>query len=194
MVCPRTSKSTHILIISRKPVVNPRRHNHQIALLQPQPHPRIVLTPHIKVSAASQNVPNLLVLVQVLVEESFDLLLVTGEEGRRNLNLVAVLVAALGGDLVHAVQVVREEVVGYADGGEVGGVDRAAGVVGEALIAFEVVKPVGFHFGECVLGIGKVGWLFKWLSHRKGNCREWETFVEADHQHVIAWILHVRSC
>jgi hypothetical protein len=116
-------------------MVNPRRHNHEIALLQPQSNPRIILAPHIKVPSTAQNISNLLIFVQVLVEEGLDFLLVAGQEVGGNLDLVAVLVVALGGDFVDGLEVVGEVVVGDTEGGEVGWVDGAAGVVGEALVA-----------------------------------------------------------
>jgi hypothetical protein len=128
-------------------MINPRRHNHQIALLQPQPNPRIVLAPHIKIPATPQDIPYLLVFVQVLVEESLDFFFVTGQEVRGDFDLVAVLVVALGGDFVDGLEIVREVVVGYAEGGEVGWVDGAAGVVGEALVALRLVSGVGFDGG-----------------------------------------------
>jgi hypothetical protein len=164
-------RQTHVLVIRSKPMIDPRRHNHQITLLQPQPHPRVVLAPHIEVTPTAQNVPNLLILMKVLVEESLHLFFVAGEEVGGDFDFVAVLVVALGGDFVHALEVIREVVVGYAEGGEVGWVDGAAGVVGEALVALlvvvkmlvgvtgevvggsaylEVVEPVCFHLGGLV--------------------------------------------
>jgi hypothetical protein len=148
-------------------VVDARRHNHKITLLEPQAHPVVVLAPNIEVSSTSQNVADLLVLVQVLVEEGLHLLLVAGEQLGRNLNLVAVLVVALGSDLVDAVQVVGEVVVCYAESGKVFWVHWASRVMREALVALlrlvlvnreiallgwrgymyrQVVEPVGFHF------------------------------------------------
>ena len=123
-------------------MVNPRRHNHKIALLQPQSNPRIILTPHIKVTPATQDISNLLIFVQVLVEEGLDFLLVAGQEVGGNLDLVAVLVVALGGDFVDGLEVVGEVVVGDTEGGEVGWVDGAAGVVGEALVALRCEEGV----------------------------------------------------
>ena len=119
-------------------MVNPRRHNHKIALLQPQSNPRIILTPHIKVTPATQDISNLLIFVQVLVEEGLDFLLVAGQEVGGNLDLVAVLVVALGGDFVDGLEVIGEVVVGDTESGEVGWVDGAAGVVGEALVALRL--------------------------------------------------------
>lgn len=157
---------THVLLIRRKSMINPRGHDHQIALLQPNADPIVLLAADIKKSAARQDVADLLVLVQVLVEEILDFLLVARQQRGRDLDLVAVLVRALRRDLVDGRQVVREVVVRDAEGGEVGWVDGAAGVVGEALVALrrvlvncasgglavvwraygEVVEPVGLHF------------------------------------------------
>lgn len=130
-------------------MINPRGHNHQIALLQPQPNPSIVLAPDIKVPPTGENVSNLLVLVQVLVEEGLDFLLVARQQVGGDFDLVAVLVGALGGDLVDGVEVVREVIVGYAEGGEVGWVDGAAGVVREALVALVVVVVSRVDGGRC---------------------------------------------
>jgi hypothetical protein len=70
------SKQPHrlriILLVRRKPMVDPRRHDHQIELLELDPDPVIVLAAHIEVAAAVENVPNLLVFVQVLGEEGAD--------------------------------------------------------------------------------------------------------------------------
>ena len=155
-------------------MVNARRHDHKITLLEPQAHRIVVLAPDIKVSSTSQNVADLLVLVQVLVEEGLHLLLVARKQLGGNLNLVAVLVVALGSDLVDAVQVVGEVVVFYAERGEVFWVHWASGVVREALVALlrvvlvkceiallgwrgckyrQVVEPVGFHF-DVYVGLG----------------------------------------
>lgn len=91
---------TYILLISSKPMINPRWHNHQIPLLQPNPHPLVPLTPHIKVSSPIQDIPDLLILVQVLVEEILDLLLVVGQSGWGDFDGVAVLVVSVFGDAV----------------------------------------------------------------------------------------------
>jgi hypothetical protein len=92
-------------------MVNSRRHNHQIALLQPYPDPLVALVPHIEVSSASQNVPNLLIFVQMLVEESLHFLFVAWEGRWRDLDGVAVLVLAFGGDGIDGGLIVGEEVV-----------------------------------------------------------------------------------
>jgi len=128
-------------------MVNPRRHNHQIALLQPQPHPLIALAPHVEIPAARQDVADLLILVQVFVEEGLDFFLVPGQQVGGDFDFVAVFVGALARDFVDRVQVVREVVVGHAEGGEVGWVDGAAGVVGEALVALVVGGVSGVGVG-----------------------------------------------
>jgi hypothetical protein len=87
-------------------MINPRRHNHQIALLQPNPHPIIALRPHIKIPTAVQNIPYLFILVQVLVEEVLYFLLIVGERGGGDVDLVAVFVVSFAGDAVDGVDVV----------------------------------------------------------------------------------------
>ena len=70
---------THVLLISSKPMIDPRRHNHQIPLLQPNPHPIVLLAPDIKISSATEDKPDLLVLMQMLREEGLDFLFIPGE-------------------------------------------------------------------------------------------------------------------
>ena len=77
-------------------MINPRRQNEQIPLLQPDPHPLLIsLLPHIKIPGAIQDISDLLVLVHVLVEERLDLVLVDiAHCGRRDGDFIPVLVAA----------------------------------------------------------------------------------------------------
>ena len=79
-------------------MINPRRQHNQIPLLQPNPHPLIALTPHIEEARAIQDVPDFLVLVQVLVEERLHFFFVDGAHllGRDG-DFVPVLVVALFG-------------------------------------------------------------------------------------------------
>ena len=44
-------------------MINARRHDHQIALLQSNPHPVIALVPDIEVPASRENIPDLFILV-----------------------------------------------------------------------------------------------------------------------------------
>jgi hypothetical protein len=92
-------------------MIDSRRHNHQVSPLQPDSDPRIFLSPHIKVAATTQYVSDLLVLVQMLVEERLDFLLVARQQIGRYLNLIAVFVGALGGDAVHAIEIIGKLVV-----------------------------------------------------------------------------------
>lgn len=131
-------------------MVYPRRHDDQILLLEPDPDPIVPLVPHVKVPCAVQYVPDLLVLVQVLVEEHLDLVLVRLAHGLgRHGDLVAVLVAALRGDGVD-VGDGGTVLVDDAERAQGFGGDGAAGVVGLALVAGEVVEPVGLHFRRAI--------------------------------------------
>lgn len=77
------------------------RQDDQIVLLQPDSDPVVSFTPHIEETLSIQDVPDFLVLVQVLVKEHLDLILVhsahlLGRDG----DLISVLVAAVLGDLI----------------------------------------------------------------------------------------------
>lgn len=116
-------------------MVNPRRQNNQIVLGQLDAHPLVLDTADIKVPLPVEDVPDLLVLVEVLGEEGLDLVLVRGAQGLRGHDdLVAVLVAALPGELVDLGDG-GEVAVEDAQGGQVVLGDGAAGVVGVALVA-----------------------------------------------------------
>lgn len=129
--------STHVRLIRREPMINARGHDHQVVFLEPDPHPLVALAAHVEVASAVEDVPDLLVLVQVLGEEVLDLGLVLGQRRRRDGHFVAVLVVALGGQRIDGVEVWVVEVAD-AQRGEVVGGDIAAGVVGGALVALEV--------------------------------------------------------
>lgn len=75
-------------------MIDARRHNSQISLLQSESDPIITLAPHIKVTCSIEDISDLLIFVEVLVEEDFDLFLVVGESGGRDSDFVAVLVVA----------------------------------------------------------------------------------------------------
>jgi hypothetical protein len=117
-------------------MIDARRHDHQVALLEPDAHPVVALAPDIEVSRSGQDVPNLLILMQVLVEEILHLLLVARERRGRDLDLVTILVGAGFRQGVDAAQVggVREALVEDPQRAEIGGVYWAARVVGETLV------------------------------------------------------------
>jgi hypothetical protein len=82
--------------------VHTTRENEQIAGLQAHSDPFITFVPDVEIPMSLQNIADLLVLVQVLVEETLDLVLVNRSHGlRRDSDHITVLVMALGGQLVH---------------------------------------------------------------------------------------------
>ena len=104
-------------------------------LLEVDANPVVALVAHVEVSVPVADVPDLLVLVQVLVEEGLDLGLVDVAHllGRHG-DLVPVLVAPLAGQLVDLLEVAHA-VVQHAEGLEVVDADRGARVVRLALVA-----------------------------------------------------------
>ena len=104
----------YVLFISSEPMIDPRGHNHQITPLQPYPHPIVLLSSDIEVSASGENIPDLLILVQVFMEEVLYFLFVVGEGGWADFNLVPVLVVAVCGDFIYGVEVVGKLVVDYS--------------------------------------------------------------------------------
>lgn len=116
-------------------MVDARRQDDQIVLRQPDAHPLVLLAADVEVALAVADVPDLLVLVEVLGEEHLHLVLVHVAHGLgRDGHLVAVLVSALRGQGVHDVNG-RAVAVDDAQRGEVGLGDWAAVIVGLALIA-----------------------------------------------------------
>jgi hypothetical protein len=116
---------TYIVLISSKPMIYPRGQNNQIALLKPDPHPLIPLTPNVKVPRSVANVSYLLVLVKMLVEEHFHLGFVDiAHGGGGDGDFIAVLVVAVAGEGVDGGEI---GVVGVedAEGGELGWRDGA---------------------------------------------------------------------
>ena len=84
-------------------MIDAARQDDQITLLKPNPDPIVALTSDIKVTRTIKNVSNLLVLVQMLTEESLHFFLVNvahllGTDG----NLIPVLVVARCSNLVNA--------------------------------------------------------------------------------------------
>lgn len=135
LVLEQPQRMNIIALIRRKPVINPRRQDDQIILLDLDPHPVILLTADVKVTGPIEYVANLLILMQMLGEEGLDFLLVDiAHRFRGHDNLVAVLVFALPRQLIDGFDR-RAVAVEQAETAEMGHVDGAARVVGEALIA-----------------------------------------------------------
>jgi hypothetical protein len=108
-----------------------------VVLLELDPHPVVILAPNVEIALAPPNVPNLLILVQVLVEKHLNLILIHFAHLLwRDNDLITVLVAALFGDLVDTFQL-RETVVEDANLSESFDIDGAARVVGQTLVALE---------------------------------------------------------
>ena len=111
--------------------------------------------------------------MQVLVEEHLDLVLVNGTHlVRGDGDLVAVLVGALRGEGVD-VGDAGAAPVEDAEVGEVGFWDGAAGVVGLALVARQVVVVVGFHVFKMAFGGLGDAWAFWGELIERGERKVW---------------------
>lgn len=124
-------------------MIDTRRQDDEVSLVQMDPDPAVGAVADVKVAVAVANVPNLLILVQVLREEGFDLVFVGVAHllGRHG-DLVAVAVAPRRRQRVHRRHVGQMEVE-HADAGEAVGVYRLARVVRLALVALEGGMEVG---------------------------------------------------
>ena len=144
--------TTYISIISSKPVIDASGQDDQIILDELDADPLVPFVAHVKVARAIPDVPDLLVLVQVLVEELLDLGLVDGPHllGRDG-DLVPVLVPPLGGKRVDALQLGDPEVQD-ADLFEIRDGHFPTGVVGETLVALFVTGGLVSHTATAWLG------------------------------------------
>lgn len=126
---------TNIGFVCGKPMVNASGQDEQVILVQLHPHPLIILAPHVEIALSSTNVPDLLILVQMFVEEHLDLLLVgvTHLLGRDE-NLVTILIPALSCQLVNAIKV-GKIMIKDAKFSQVINRDCATGVMRQALVA-----------------------------------------------------------
>lgn len=119
-------------------MINPRRQDQQIPLPHPDPNPPVPAIAHVEKPLSVEDIPNLLVLVQVFVEERPHLLLVhRAHRLRADGHLVAVLVRARRRERVELVEGVGAEelLVEDADALEVGEAYGLARVVVGALVA-----------------------------------------------------------
>lgn len=62
-------RKTHIILIRCKPMINARRQHNQIAFPQSDAHPLVIFTTDIEEPFPVNYIPNLLVLMQMLIEE-----------------------------------------------------------------------------------------------------------------------------
>lgn len=112
--------------------------NQQVALLDPDSDPALILGPHVKEAASVQHKSYFLIFMQMLVKEHAHLGLVHLSHGRgRDGNLIPVLVGALSSKSIDLVEhiVTEKLVVEDADFGEVGRGEDLGGFVVEALVA-----------------------------------------------------------
>lgn len=88
--------TTNILRVCRETMIDASRHDHEIVLLQLDPHPVIALAAYIEEASAVQDIADLLVLVQVLIEEHLYLLFIDITHClRRDCHLIPILILAL---------------------------------------------------------------------------------------------------
>lgn len=134
--------------VSKGPLQSTETYN-QVILHQLDAHPLVALAPHIEEACAVPDVPNLLVLVQVLIEERLHLLLVdVAHLLRGHGNNITVLVAAILGELVDICNV-GESVVENSQLGQVFFGDLPTGVMELALVnALGIVSLVKWGRGR----------------------------------------------
>lgn len=144
----RWIEDTYVLLVRREPVIDTSRKNNHVVLAQRDADPLVLLAAHIKVPLAIQDIADLLILMQVLGEERLHLFLVdVAHRLRRHAHLVAVLVPALGGQLVHSLDC-RAMVVKHAQRGEGVFRDGTATVVRLALVALYIQPKVSTYLSS----------------------------------------------
>jgi hypothetical protein len=125
---------TYILRISGESMIDTRRQNYEITLLHGDANPVVLNATDIKIAISIEDIPNLLVLMQVLVKEHLHLILVNGAHRlRRHDALIAVLVVSFLRELVDR-RNLGVVPVKNADRGKMGFVDGTAGVVQLSLV------------------------------------------------------------
>lgn len=152
-------------------MIDARGQDQQIPLLDRNADPLalLIILPDIEIARAVNHKPDLLVLVQVLLKEDFELLgvHVGAHGGGGDFDRVPVLVFPLNGNVVEVGQSGGAEklAVEDADGGEVGFGDGGGGEVGGLLGGrVGLVVVVGFHgdvfeLERDVLGGGGLCWI-----------------------------------
>jgi len=120
-------------------MIDARRQDDQIVLLQLDPDPVVSFTPHIEEALPIQYVPDFLVLVQVLIEEHLDLVLINSAHLlRRDCDLISVLVAAVLGYLING-RHRRTMMIENPQLTQTGRIDWAPRIVVLALVALDSV-------------------------------------------------------
>ncbi len=100
-------------------MVDARGEDNQVILHQPNPYPLVLLPTDVKIPFSITDIPDLLILVEMLSEEHLHLGFVGLTHcGGRNDDLVAVLVATFLSKRID-VRDIREMVVNDAEGGKI---------------------------------------------------------------------------
>jgi len=87
-------------------MIDARRHDHQVILFELDPNPIVPFASNIEKATSIKDISDFLVFVQVLVEEGLDLVFIdSSHSGRRDGDLIAVLVVPLGSQGVHILEV-----------------------------------------------------------------------------------------
>lgn len=134
-------EDTYIRFVCRESVVYTCRQDDHIVLLQLDPHPIIISAPNVEISLATSDVPNLLILMQMLMEKHFHFVLISiAHLLRRYYNFIAILVAALCSYLVNTCKVWQAIVVNTQLAQSLS-IDCAARIVWQPLVALIQLVP-----------------------------------------------------
>ena len=68
-----------IRFVHRKPMINALRQSHQISRLNMNSHPLILFVPNVEISRSTDNVTNFFRVMNVLLEETFNLRVIFGQ-------------------------------------------------------------------------------------------------------------------
>jgi hypothetical protein len=130
----KEKRRTYILRVSGESMIDTRRQNNEITLFHGDANPVVLNPTDIKIAISIEDIPNLLVLMQMLVKEHLHLILVhSAHRLRRHDALIAVLVVSFLRELVDR-RNLREVPVKNTDRGKDGFVDGTAGVVQLSLV------------------------------------------------------------
>lgn len=117
---------TNVFRISSETMIYSCREKNQIVFLQPDAYPVVLLAAHIEESLSVKDVPDLLVLVKVLIEENLHLVFVAAPHlFRRDRDLISILVAAIHCDGIDLVDR-RTPVINHTELTQIFSIDRSS--------------------------------------------------------------------
>jgi hypothetical protein len=120
---------TYIALVCGKSMVDSGGKNEEVVLFHSNAYPLVILTADIKVSSAVADVADLLIFMEVLIKECFDLLLIDVTHSLwGDCDLVSILVSPLNRKSIHSLHTIKPIVVD-AELGKVVGPNRTARVV-----------------------------------------------------------------